>query len=497
MTPQTSSSPDPDVLQDTSNHFDWVAIHDTKARRHQRFFHQEIAALLKHHIPEGSRVVEWGCGAGDLLAALNPSRGLGLDTSAGMLNKAKLRYQTAAFLEFREGDAHKTIIDENFDVIVLDYLTGYLTDIQRCLENLQASAHCRTRLYITSLNTLWRPVLSLAQQFGLVMKQPPSNWLSSQDLHNLLELAGWEVILSTTEVMCPLGIPFLRPLLNRWLVRLPFLKHFGSTLFIVARPNKKPRLESDVTCSVIVPVRNEAGNIRSALERIPTLGKRTEVIFVEGNSEDGTWDVVREECKGYTGPHLIAHYKQPRKGKWDAVTTGFERAQGDVLVIQDGDLTVRPEELEKFFECITNGYAELANGCRLVYPMEEQAIRFLNLLGNKLFAVMLSAVLRQPVKDSLCGTKMILRSDYKRLCERIKPFGNVDPFGDFTLLYGAALLDLKIRDIPIVYKKRTYGKTNISRFRHGWQLLKMVIYGLKNLRFHPLRLDKVFVHNGK
>jgi len=283
--------------------------------------------------------------------------------------------------------------------------------------------------------------------------------------------------------LLPLNVPLLAPFCNRVLARLPIFRHFAVTVSITARPRIPPRLDGAITCSVVVPARNEAGNIRPALDRIPRLGRRTEIIFVEGNSTDDTWATIQREVAAYTGPHAVRAIKQPGKGKWDAVHAGFAIAQGDVLVIQDADLTAPPEELGKFFDAIEEGRAEFANGSRLVYPMEAKAMRFLNLLGNKFFAEALSYVLGQAVKDSLCGTKMILRSDYVRLLEAIKPFGNFDPFGDFNLLYGSALLDLRIRDIPVRYRDRTYGETNISRFSHGWMLLKMVWFGLWKLKW--------------
>ena len=464
-------------------HFDWVAENDTRPRWYQRHFHRQIQRILGHHIPEGKRVVEWGCGGGSLLASLRPSHGLGLDLSPKMIEKARNRFQEPG-LEFRVGDLSREALDEEFDDIVLDYLLGYVEDIQKCLENLHASSGARTRLYITSLNTIWKPILRLGQIVGAVVRQPPSNWLSLDDLINLVELSGWEVVTTSSEQLFHFDVPLVTGLFNRFLVRLPFLRHFGTTLLIVARPQKEPELSGEISCSVIVPVRNEAGNIRPALERVPTLGKRTEIIFVEGNSSDDTWEVVQRETGEYSGPHQVSCCRQPGKGKWDAVFTGFSKAKGDVLVIQDGDLTAPPEDLPKFFEAVIQGKAEFANGSRLVYPMEDKAMRFLNLIGNKLFALALSFVIRQPIKDSLCGTKMLLRSDYESLLKRIEEFGDFDPFGDFNLLFGSSLLDLKIRDIPVRYRDRSYGETNISRFRHGWILLKMTWFGLRKLRFH-------------
>jgi SAM-dependent methyltransferase len=469
---------------DSREHFDWVADHDARPRTAQRGFHAQLLRQYRHHISAGSSVLECGCGAGDLLAKLDPARGVGVDFSPRMLAKARAKHGAQPHLEFREMDVQRETVAGVFDHIVLDYLTGYLGDIQATLQNLQTAAHERTRLHITTLNTLWLAPLKLAVGLGAVMPQAPSNWLSHHDLFNLLELSGWEVVSFERIQLFPFDWPLVAPLLNNVLVRVPGLRHLGITLWITARPRRRPPVNGDVSCSVIVPARNESGNIRPALDRIPVLGRRTEVIFVEGNSRDDTWEVIQREVAAYRGPHLVRALKQPGKGKWDAVRSGFAVATGDVLVIQDADLTAPPEELPKFYEALTTGSAEFVNGSRLVYPMEAKAMRFLNLLGNKFFAMALSYVLGQPVKDSLCGTKMILRSDYERLLRRIAVLGDFDPFGDFNLLFGATLLDLRIRDLPVRYKDRTYGETNISRFSHGWLLLRMTWFALWRLKFH-------------
>lgn len=465
------------------DHFDWVADNDAGPRRVQHDFHAQLLRQFRHHIPEGGRVLEIGCGAGGLLAGLRPERGLGIDLSPRMIARARATHGAQAGLEFRVQDIEADGIDEQFDHIVLDYLTGYLTDIQATLQSLQTAAHERTRLHLTTLNTLWLFPLKLAVWLGAVMPQPPSNWLSHHDLFNLLELSGWEVVTFERVQLFPFNWPLLSPLLNNILVRLPWIRHLGITLRITARPRRPRPVGGGISCSVIVPARNESGNIRAALERIPALGRRTEVIFVEGHSRDDTWDTIQREAAAYRGPHQVRALRQPGRGKWDAVRAGFAAAQGEVLVIQDADLTAPPEDLPKFYEAIVSGAAEFVNGSRLVYPMEKRAMRFLNMLGNKFFALALTYVLGQPVKDSLCGTKMLLRSDYERLLRRIAPFGDFDPFGDFNLLFGAALLDLRIRDLPVRYRDRTYGETNISRFRHGWLLLRMAWFGLWNLKF--------------
>ncbi len=464
-------------------HFDWVADHATRPRYYQRQFQAQRLALYQHHIPAGSRILEAGMAEGDLLAQLAPSRGLGLDFSAKMVAKAQQRHPEA-HLEFRQADVQTATLDETFDAIILDDLCQYLDDVQLTLTQLRQAAHPRTRLYLTSFNQAWRPWLALARSLGMAVRHPVSNWLSRADLANLLALAGWEVVRCQTEQLFPFQVPLLTPLLNRFLVRMPVLWHLGSTIFIVARPRMAPVLTGAISCSVVVPARNEAGNIAAALARIPVLGQGTEVIFVEGHSRDDTWATIQREVAAYQGPHQVRMLQQPGKGKWDAVRAGFALAQGDVLVIQDGDLTAPPEDLPKFYQAVAGGQAEFANGSRLIYPMGSRAMPFLNLLANWFFARLLSYILGQPIKDSLCGTKMLLRSDYQRLLDRIRPFGDFDPFGDFNLLFGAVLLNLRLVDIPVRYQDRSYGSTNISRWRHGVLLLRMMGFGLRWLRFH-------------
>jgi SAM-dependent methyltransferase len=450
--------------------------------RLQSGFRRQMASLHARFIRPGERVLEWGCGAGDLLAALQPSAGLGLDADPAQVAAARRRHP-APTLEFREGRLPGAAVEGEWDHIILNYLPGYLTDVQAAFESLHACSHARTRLYVTSLNHIWWPVIKSAAACGAIVRREYWNWLSCGDLENLLELAGWEVITARAEQLLPFDVPLLAPLCNKVLAHLPGLQSVGMTVFLLARPRRRFAQPEQTSLSVVVPMRNEAGNIPAALARIPHLGRATEVIFVEGNSRDNTWDALQSAAAAYKGPLQLKICRQPGKGKWDAVRHGFSQATGDVLVIQDGDLTAPPEDLAKFFEVLCAGTAEFANGSRLVYPMENQAMRFLNMLGNHFFALALSFVLSQRLKDSLCGTKMLARRDYERLLARLPELGDFDPFGDFNLLFGSALLGLRIRDVPVRYKNRSYGETNISRFRHGWILLKMTFFGLRKIRF--------------
>jgi glycosyltransferase involved in cell wall biosynthesis len=280
-----------------------------------------------------------------------------------------------------------------------------------------------------------------------------------------------------------LRTPLLDSLFNRFLAKIWPLRWFALTHFIVARPSdraaeggKAPKV------SVVVPARNEAGNISRIFSSVPQMGKSTELIFVEGNSTDNTYEVIEESIKNSLQSQAVL-LRQKGRGKGDAVRLGFEHASGDILMILDADLTVSAEDLPRFYEVLASGKGEFVNGVRLVYPLGRQAMRFFNFLGNKFFSLAFSWLLGQPIKDTLCGTKALWKEDYKKIAANRSYFGDFDPFGDFDLLFGAAKLNLKIVEVPIRYRERIYGTTNISRWKHGWLLLKMVVFALKRIKF--------------
>jgi glycosyltransferase involved in cell wall biosynthesis len=252
--------------------------------------------------------------------------------------------------------------------------------------------------------------------------------------------------------------------------------------FVVARPRPLPSHYRDYTCTIVVPARNEAGNIEQAVRRIPEIGLATEIIFVEGQSTDNTWEEIQRVLREYPNRNIRV-MRQQSQGKGGAVREAFAVASGQLLFILDADLTMPPEDLPKFYHVARSGTADFVNGVRLVYPMEHQAMRFFNMLGNKLFSLAFSWLLGQSVKDTLCGTKVLFKKDYESIARNRAYFGDFDPFGDFDLLFGAAKLNLRILDLPIRYKARTYGETNISRWRHGWLLLRMVGFAARRLKF--------------
>ncbi|HEY4528156.1 MAG TPA: bifunctional class I SAM-dependent methyltransferase/glycosyltransferase family 2 protein [Candidatus Paceibacterota bacterium] len=441
------------------------------------YYHDTLKKIARFYVPEGNRVFEVGSGTGDLLAAVKPSEGVGIDFSGGMVSVAKRKYPA---FDFEIRDAEDLRFGEKFDYILFSDLVGYLTDVQGAFLELLKVSHSQTKVLITYYNYLWEPILKFGEAIGLKMPSPVQNWLSREDIENLLYLAGFEVVKKGEELLFPIHIPLLSAVINRFLAHLPLLRRLCLVNYFIARPVPKERKE--YTVSVVIPARNEKGNVEAAVQRIGQLGRHTEIVFVEGGSADGTAEEIQRVIEKYPEKD-IKFFRQPGRGKKDAVWEGFRRAAGEVFMILDADLTVRPEDLSKFYNAIALGRGEFINGSRLVYPLEKQAMRFLNILANKFFGLAFSWILGQRIKDTLCGTKVFFKKDYEKIMAGRKYFGEFDPFGDFDLLFGAAKLGLKIVDLPVRYQARAYGETQISRWRHGWLLLKMTFFGLFKLKF--------------
>ena len=450
-----------------------------------RAYYDDLSRLHQLLVAPGLRVLQIGCGSGDLLAALQPAVGVGLDVNADELAAARLRHPQLKLLDLDPADLRAETIGEQdpFDVIVLTNTLNTLGDVQGVLEGLESMSHPGTRLVVSLHNWLWQPLLKLAESLGQRRPQPPESWLTPRDVTNLLDLAGWEVLKRGQRCLLPRRIPLLTPLANRWLSQLPGLQQLGLTHWLVARPSRQPQRQPSV--SVVIPARNEAGNIAAAIERLPPLGPFTEVLFVEGHSSDNTWETIEQVCADYRGPLRLRTFRQSGKGKADAVWLAFDQAEGEVLMILDADLTVKPEDLPRFWNALAEGRGDFVNGCRLVYPRSKAAMPPLNTAANRFFAALFSWLLRQRLKDTLCGTKVLWREDYRRIQAGRHYFGDFDPFGDFDLLFGAAKLNLKIVEVPVRYQERSYGSSNIAHVKEGLILARMCLHAAKKLRFTP------------
>jgi SAM-dependent methyltransferase len=459
-------------------YFDALAPERDKWYRRNRYYHDDHVRYFRYLVGSGKRVLELGCGDGSLLAALDPTVGVGIDVSPSMVALARQRHP---HLDFRVGDAGDLpeLATPPFDVIILSDLVGYLDDVQQCLEKLHRLCHADTRVIVSYYNFLWQPVLRVGEWFGAKMKTPEQSWLSPAEITNLLTLADFETVKIERRLLFPKYLPLVSWLFNH-IGALPLFNRACLNHYVVARPLPRDTA-AELSSTIVIPCRNEKGNIEAAVQRLPRFGKHQEIIFVDGHSSDGTPEEIRRVIAAYP-QHDIKLMTQDGTGKADAVRKGFDAARGDVLMILDADLTVPPEDLPKFYDAIATNKGEFLNGCRLVYPMQDQAMRTLNLIANKLFAMAFSWMLGQPLKDTLCGTKVIRRDAYRRLVANRAYFGEFDPFGDFDLIFGASKLNLKIIEIPIRYQNRTYGETKIHRFRHGLLLLRMVAYAYRKLK---------------
>lgn len=442
------------------------------------YYHNYLENLTADIIPRNASVLEFSSKCGELLQKLPNKVKVGVETDPEFVeycSKNKRSLNIYSYDKFFHN--HK----KKYDYIILSNTLSSLNDSQYFLNSLNSICHSNSRIIVFYFNYLWKPILDLAEKIGekIPDKNIP-NWLSEDDVDNLFHLESYEKISSSKRFLFPYKIPLIHTLFNTYASPLPIINSFSLINYSVYRPIP---VKKEYSVSIIIPARNESGNMKGILNKIPKFSKNTEVVFVEGHSKDDTYKAIKNEILRYNGPFKVSLYKQKGKGKGDAVRLGFSKAKNDLLIILDADLTVDPRELIKFYNAACLGKGDLIMGSRLIYPMEKMAMRTLNILGNKFFSVVFSYLLDQKIRDTLCGTKVLLKSDYNRIAKNRYIFGDFDPFGDYDLIFGSAKLNLKILEIPIRYKERVYGKTNISRFSHGWLLLKMVAFAAKRLKF--------------
>jgi ubiquinone/menaquinone biosynthesis C-methylase UbiE len=457
------------------------------SRRRNSYFHRYLGKIVSHNVLPSARVLDIGCGNGDMLARCKPSHGVGIDINPEAIADAKARHPNLTFHEIAAEDLGKLAElgeSEPFDYVILSGTLQQLYDLHTVLELIRGVCHDRTRILICTFSRLWQPAIRLAEMIKWKARVPDECWIPGEEVTNLLEQCDFEVVKQTDGIMMPVWIPVISNLANRLAAPLPGLRHLCLSTLTVARMKPRTnRVAMPASVSVIIPARNEAGNIKPLLDRVPKLAERTEIIFIEGNSTDDTWATIQKVVAEYTGPFEVKCAKQTGKGKGDAVRLGFGMATGEILMILDADISVPPEELPRFVNAVATGHCEFANGSRLVYPMDRFAMQFLNMIANKCFGWMFTFLLGQRLRDTLCGTKVLRKSDYDRIAANRAYFGDFDPFGDFDLLFGAARLNLRIIDVPVHYKERVYGSTNISRFRHGLMLLRMCDFAADKIKF--------------
>ena len=463
--------------------FDVIARERHEWIRKNAYFYEADRAYMRFIIPEGKSICEVGCGNGQLLAALRPSRGLGIDLSPGMVEVARRDHPNLEFLcgNIEDPDFCAKITGK-FDYVVLSDTVGYLDDCQAVFTGLRRLVGPHGRLVVAYYGRWWQPLLTVAEKLRMKMPHLLQNWLTTNDLKNLFELTDIDMCRRDWRQLVPLRLFGIGPLVNRTIAPLPLIRRLCVRNYLVGRVlPARARPARDFSATIVIPCRNERGNIESAVRRMPRFTSDMEIIFVEGHSSDGTYEECHRVRNAYPAWDIKV-LRQSARGKGDAVRTGFAAARGEILIILDADLTIPPEALPKFYEALISSRGEFVNGTRLVYAMEKGAMRPLNFVANRSFAAIFNYLLNAALTDTLCGTKALWREDYEKIAESRGYFGNFDPFGDFDLLFGAAKQSLRIVEIPVRYESRTYGETQISRFTDGWLLARMVALAWRKLK---------------
>jgi len=451
-------------------YFDPMADNWELYRERNAYFHRTQRALFRTYVSPGLAVLELGCATGDLLAAVRPGRGVGIDLSKRMVEKASRKYPA---MEFVEADATFFETPERFDCILINNLLEYVEDIQNLLRNCRRLLKPRGRLLISTLNPMWTPLLRIGERRRLCTPDTQRNFVTGQDAANLLGLNGFEVVKLTRRTLFPKEIPLFTSLVNLLAAQTPVVRRLCLTEFLVARP--AAAATGDYSVSVVVPCYNEAGNIEECVRRVPAMGTHTEVIVVDDGSRDGTAELVKPELNPAVEVRCLSY--QPNRGKLNAVTVGFEAAQGDILMILDADMTVPPEDLPYFYGPLREGLADFINGTRLIYPMATGSMKFQNFMGNKLFGVLVSWLTGIHLSDTLCGTKAFFREDYRHFQM------GYDPWGDFDYLFGAAQRTCKVLEVPIHYQERRAGQSKMKALRHTWALFKACWSGFWRVKY--------------
>lgn len=484
------------------NYFDSVAPARPAWFKRNFTYHNQIIEACRPFLNPDSRVLEAGCSTGDLLAALNPAHGVGIDLSPRSIEIARANYPQPA-LEWYCGDIESppdlAALREPFDIVIMSDLVGYLNDIQQTLADLHRLMHSGSRVVISMWNWMWQPLLAVAERlrFKNVDSGLRQNWLSPSAIQLFLALSGYETVSVLPGVLLPYHVPVLSPIVNT-LSYAPLLNRLPLLTTVIARPILDAPAVQHRSVTVVIPTRNEAENIAALVERVPAMGTHTELLFVDGDSTDGTVERIHAEIARHPERDIKFMPQVPPRtaetppdlmlklGKGDAVRKGFAAASGEIIMILDSDVSVPPEELVRFYDALVTGKARLANGTRFTYPQELGAMRPLNYWGNVFFTLTFSWLLGQRVSDTLCGTKALYKEDYEVIAANRAYFGDFDPFGDFDLLFGAARLRYRILDVPVHYKARTYGTSKVRVGVHGPLLMRMSVFALWQLKLRPL-----------
>ncbi|PKN00396.1 MAG: glycosyl transferase [Elusimicrobia bacterium HGW-Elusimicrobia-2] len=452
---------------------------DSFKKQKYRYYHKNIEHLIKQAVPEGSRVLDIKCDRGDLLASLAPSRGVGIDRRPESIEGAKSKYPNSC-LEFMclDIETEKFLEGRVFDYIILNDALGEIADIQLLLRKIHRYCERGTRLIVIQYNPLWERILKMAEKLNLKMPEKIDNWLSIDDLENFFTITRFQFIKRDFRLLFPLYFPIFSFLANRYLAKLPVVRRLNLIQMIVARPWVQSDDLTGQSVSVVITCRDEKENIEPLVQRIPMLGSHTEIIFVEGHSADATRGEIKRIISKYPEKD-IRLLIQDRVGQKDAIIKGFDLAKGDFIILLEADLTTPPEEISKLWDAYRIGSGEYINGTRLVYSMAKGSMPYINLMGNRVFGNIFTGILSQRFTDVLCGLKAVSKKDYLKIKRSMPLWGDFDPFGDFDIIFGAVINNLKVVEVPVKYYPRKYGETKTRPFKHGWLLFRACCLGFK------------------
>lgn len=458
--------------ESVEEHFDEIAPNYDYWKKKNAYYYSTIKTFISRIIPEGSSVLEVGCGTGEILATTKPQRGVGIDISKKMVELASQKFPQYTFIHSPIEDLQ---LGEKFDYIVMIDVVDHVHDVMDVFHSLYRFCHSETQVILTTINPWWDPILSVMEKFGAKMPEGPHNFIEKRNLTKMLELMDFSISYSGYMLLFPKKIPVLSFLANSIGTRMWGIQKMSAVQYMLIHPMVKNDIDLRLGCSVIIPCYNEQDNIEEAIRRTPQMGRETEIIVVNDCSTDNTAQKVRDLQSRYPNLKLVDY--SPNRGKGYAVRKGFEAATQEVLMILDADISTPPEELPRFFDPLNKGICQFVNGTRMVYPMENQAMRTLNLFGNKIFGFIMSFVTQQNLTDTLCGTKAFYKKDLKMI-----KWG-LDKWGDFDLLFGAARTGKKIMEVPVHYMTRKSGESKMRSFRHGVHLLRACYLGFKELVF--------------
>ncbi len=440
-------------------------VRSSRWKRKMAAYREHTIKFLSQVVPENKKVLLIGCLTSEILEALRPSYGVGLDVSEEAVRLARancqnpnVRYHCALPEEYKT--------TEKFDYVILLNVVDHSDDVLALVDSVSKFVHEDSRVILSMLNPLWHPLVKFASRLKIRIPDHKRNLVGSRILGTALEIKSFKVMDKCRRVLVPKRIPLFSWLCNQFLSRLPGFNSLCFIQYVTAKPAELKKTNRS-SCSVIIPCYNEEGNITECINRVPHMGSFTEILVVNDGSKDKTEEIVRNLTPTFPNLTLITYAKN--QGKGNAVLKGLRAAKGDVVMILDADMTVPPEELTDFFEALESKTADFASGTRFLYPMEREAMRLANYFGNILFSKLVEVIVGSECSDTLCGTKAMRKIDFA-------DFELEDSaWGDFDLIFHAARRKLKCVEIPVHYKSRVAGESKMKAFSSGISFLKLCL----------------------